>query len=378
MKIGIDVRCLCDEKKSGVAEYTENLVENLLKIDKENQYFLFYNSWKNVSLPSWNFPNAKFFGFKIPNKILNFGLKFFGFPKIDWLIKERLDTFLIPNTNFISLSKNCKKIVVIHDLSFEIYPEFFSPKSRLWHKLANLKKICGEADKVIAVSKNTARDLEKIYKIRSEKIKTIYSGIKTTEAQEYDLRRVKEKYNLPDNFILYLGNIEPRKNLETLIRAFEILKNVEDENFRPLQLIIVGALGYKSDSFFEVVEKSSETRNIKILDYADTEDRPALYKLAKIFVFPSFYEGFGFPPLEAMAQGVPIISSVSSSLTETIGNAGILINPYDANNLACAINVLIKDSAVRNEMIQRGFERIKKFNWRKTAEETLEIIKSSA
>jgi glycosyltransferase involved in cell wall biosynthesis len=381
LKIGIDIRSLCDEKKSGVAEYTENLVENLLKIDKENEYFLFYNSWKDATLPSWNFPNAKFCGFKIPNKILNFGLKFFNFPKIDWLIKEKLDAFLIPNTNFISLSKNCKKIVTVHDLSFEIYPEFFSPKSRLWHYFTNLKKICNEADKIIAVSENTARDLAKIYKIPPEKIKTIYSGIKKTEAQEYDLKRVKEKYNLPENFILYLGNIEPRKNLETLVKALEITVDSPDpqsgpENDKRMNLVIAGALGYKSDSFFEVVEKSSATSNIKILDYVDIEDRAALYKLAKIFIFPSFYEGFGFPPLEAMAQGTPVISSISSSLTETIGNAGILVNPYDAKELAWAIDVLIKNNDVRNEIITRGFEQIKKFDWQKTAEETLDILKN--
>lgn len=365
---------MCDEKKSGVAEYTENLVENILKIDKENQYFLFYNSWKKVSLPSWNFPNAKFCGFKIPNKILNFSLKFFNFPKIDWLIKEKLDCFLIPNTNFISLSENCKKIIAVHDLSFEIYPEFFSPKSRLWHKLANLKKICDEADKIIAVSENTARDLEKIYKINPKKIKTIHSGIKKIQTQDYDLKRVKEKYNLPDDFILYLGNIEPRKNLETLLKAFEIIMDSPDEpeNDKKIHLIIAGTRGYKSGHVY-----NDRYKRVQFLKFVSAEDKPALYKLAKIFVFPSFYEGFGFPPLEAMAQGTPVVSSISSSLTETIGNAGILTNPYDAEDLACAINVLMENDNVRNEMIARGFAQIQKFDWRKTAEETINLIKSS-
>jgi len=376
LKIGIDIRSLCDEKKSGVAEYTENLVENLLKIDKENQYFLFYNSWKNASLPTWNYPNVKFCGFKIPNKILNFSLKFFKFPKIDWLIKERLDYFLIPNTNFIALSKSCKKIITVHDLSFKIYPEFFSPKSRLWHKMANLKKICEEADKIISVSANTAQDLEKIYKISAEKIKIIHSGIKRNEAQEYDLKKIKEKHNLPDNFILYLGNIEPRKNLETLIRAFEIFMDSQNKtrDGQDMNLIIAGGLGYKSNALFEAVEKSSEAQNIKILNYIDFEDRAALYKLANIFAFPSFYEGFGFPPLEAMAQGTPVVSSVSSSLIEIIGDAGILTNPYDAREIACAINILINNNSARNEIITRGFEQIKKFDWQKTAEETLNIL----
>ncbi|MEA3272378.1 MAG: glycosyltransferase family 1 protein [Patescibacteria group bacterium] len=343
-KIGIDTRCLLEKNKSGVGEYTQNLINALLRIDKENKYFFF--------------SEVRICGLHFPNKLLNASLKFFKYPKIDKLLTNALDVFITPNLNFISLSKKCKKIIIVHDISFEIYPEFYSLKSRLWHKFVNLKKLCQEADVIIAVSKNTARDLNDIYNIPRDKIKVIYPGVETRQC----LVSTKK-----ENFILYLGNIEPRKNIEGLIQAFESLHHGSTD----LQLVIAGSLGFKSKKIRQLAEKH---KNIKFLGYVSPEERIALYKSAKLFVFPSFYEGFGFPPLEAMAQGTPIISSISSSLVEVIGNAGILVDSYNINELAWAMNEMLTNQKLREEMIRRGHERVKMFSWEKTAEKILKII----
>ncbi|NQU83641.1 MAG: glycosyltransferase family 4 protein [Parcubacteria group bacterium] len=363
-KIGIDIRCLLDENRSGVGEYTFNLLDTLFRTDRENEYFLFFNSWKKPTLPKWNYPNVHFCEFKFPNKLFNMSLKFFKYPKIDKLIADDIDVFLAPNLNFLSLSKDVKKIIIVHDLSFEIYPDFFSLKSRLWHKLINLKKICQEADVVIAVSKNTAQDLNDIYNIPRDKIKVVYSGVETKQCL-VSTERIKQKYNLPENFILYLGNVEPRKNIDGLITAFEGLKNYH--------LVIAGSSGFKSRHLCNDHHK----KNIKFLSYVPEEDRATLYKLAKLFVFPSYYEGFGFPPLEAMTQGTPVVSSISSSLIEVVGDAGILIDPYNTNELAWAMNEILTNKKMRDELIQRGYERVKMFKWKNTAEEVLKIINYS-
>lgn len=374
-KIGIDIRCLCEESWSGVGEYTYNLLNTLFKIDRENEYFLFYNSFSSTRyiepLKKWNYSNIHFCGSRIPNKLLNLSLKFLGVPKIDKLIRKNLDYFLLPNLNFISLSREIKQLLVIHDLSFEIYPSFFSPKSVVWHKLINPKKLCMASNKIIAVSKNTANDISNIYGIDPEKIKTIYPGIKNIEVSETKLKEVKEYYNLPEKFILYLGNIEPRKNILSLLDAFEIFKEKNSEYI----LIIIGSIGYRSKHIFKKLEKNKFGNDIRVLNYIPNKDKLAFYKLADLFVFPSFYEGFGFPPLEAMSQETPVISSITSSLTEVVGDAGLLTDPYNINELAYLMDGVVNNKKLRDELTKRGIEKIKYFHWKTTAEKFLNIIK---
>lgn len=173
MNIGVDIRSLLEKERSGVGEYTLQLLNAVFDADKNNQYFLFYNSWKNVDglLPlKWkNLPNVKFCGFRWPNKLLNFCFKFLSWPKIDLMIKDKrqkikesIDVFFIPNLNFATLSRGVKKIITVHDLSFERYPRFFSWKRRLWHWFVNPKKLIRGCNKIIAVSENTKKDLVEV------------------------------------------------------------------------------------------------------------------------------------------------------------------------------------------------------------------------
>jgi glycosyltransferase involved in cell wall biosynthesis len=184
---------------------------------------------------------------------------------------------------------------------------------------------------------------------------------------------VKTKYNLPEKFILFLGTIEPRKNIVGLIQAYSQLK-IKNYKLQNYKLVIAGGKGWRSNEIYEEWEKSEYKDDIIFLGYIDNQDKPYIYNLASVFVYPSFYEGFGFPPLEAMACGVPVITSFASSLPEIVGDAGIMIDPYNINDLAEAISKVLSDEKLRNSMIEKGLEQAKKFSWGKAAGEYLDII----
>ncbi len=370
MKIGIDIRCLTEPQYSGISEYTYNLLNNLFKIDSQNQYFLFYNSAKKIILPKFDFNNVIIKGFHYPNKLFNLSLRFLKIAEIDKMIGG-VDLFLIPNFLFLNLSPDCKKVLIVHDLSFELYPEFFTFKKRLWHKLTNPKRLCQQADKIIAISQNTKNDLVNLYQIPTEKIEVIYPGISDVFFQpinEAEKIRVRDKYCLPKDYIFYLGNLEPRKNLESLILALEKIKD------RDIHLVIAGGQAWKYKNIYNIWQKSLAKKRIKFLGYIDSANRAALYSLAKIFVYPSIYEGFGLPVVEAMACGTPVISSFSSSLPEAVGDSGLMVDPNNFNDLAQVINQLLTDQKLTQDLINKGKKRASQFNWSITTQRLLEIF----
>ncbi len=370
MRIGIDVRCLAEKQYSGISEYTYNLLNNLFKIDQQNQYFLFYNAIKAAKIPEFKFANVSIKKFHYPNKIFNLALRFLKIVQIDKLIGG-VDVFLIPNFLFLNLSKDCKKILIVHDLSFELYPEFFTHKKRLWHFLISPKSLCRKADRIIAISENTKNDLINFYKISPEKIAVIYPGINDLffrEATDAERQRVKNKYQLPENYIFYLGNLEPRKNIESLILAFGALEN------KNLSLVIAGGQGWKYKKIYRLWKNSPAKDRIKFLGYVENQDKPALYQLAKAFIYPSIYEGFGLPPVEAMASGTPVITSFNSSLPEAIGPAGLLIDPNNVNEIAKTIGLLLADEKLTADLKSQGKTQAQKFVWEKSAKEILAAI----
>jgi len=372
MKIGVDIRCLMESRYSGISEYTVNLLTQLFKLDLKNQYFLFYNAGKPAKLPAFNFPNVTLKGYAFPNKLFNLALRFLKITAVDRLIGG-VDVFLVPNLLFINLSAQCKKILIIHDLSFELYPEFFTFKSRLWHKLIGPKRMCRQADAIIAVSENTKNDIVRYYGIAPEKIKVVYPGISDIFFQPVTAEQraaVKKKYDLPEEYIFYLGNLEPRKNVETLISAFA---RVPSER---LQLIIAGGQAWKFKKIYRLWQASAAKDRIKFLGYVDAADKPALYAAAKIFVYPSIYEGFGLPPVEAMASGCPVITSANSSLVEAVGEAGLLVDPNNISELAEIIRQLLADSQLRASLAAKGLEHAKQFNWEEAARNILAVFSS--
>lgn len=381
MKIGIDIRCLSEGRRTGVEEYSLNLLEKILKEDSDNKYVLFLNSWKKPKLEIDFLKNHKNVELKIsrfPNKILNFFLWYFDWPKLDKLIGG-VDVFFMPNLNFVALSPKVKLILTVHDLSFEYYPETFSWKRRLWHIFINPQKIIRRADKVLAVSDSTRNDLIGFYKINPAKVETVYNGVGEVfgriDRNDPKLLRIKEKYALPFNFILFLGTFEPRKNIGGIVRAYERMRQEGGSQLEKYKLVIAGSEGWKSAKLKREIKKSSLAKDIYQVKFIDEEDKVFVYNLAALFVYPSFFEGFGLPPLEAIKCGVPVIVSDNSSMVETVGEAGILTDAFSADEIALAMKEFLIDKELKKEFYPAGIRQAQKFTWTKAAKKFLEIVK---
>lgn len=409
MTIGIDIRVLARGTRTGIEEYTLKLLDFLLPLDPSVKYKLFYNAYKKVGLdyPWLELPGVEIKEFAIPNRLLDISSRFFYLPKVDKLL-EGIDIFFSPHFFLAPVSKKCKRIVTFHDLSFKHYPEFFSFPKRFWHFSMGPRFQAKNVSKIVAVSQSTKEDLVNIYKINPEKIEVIYSGIgeefqplvSEGRKDSQKLKQVKEKYNLPNDFILYFGTIEPRKNIVGLIKAFEALKdrlNQETGATEPVwsgfearvakrtsgkipktdtKLVIAGARGWLHQDIFKVADESKYKKDIIFTGFVDDEDKVYLYNLAQVFVFPSFFEGFGFPPLEAMACGIPTITSNTSSLPEVVGDGAVMIDPSNIDELAYAMRTVFGDKDLRARLKRRGIRQAQKFSWQRTAERTLEVFQS--
>lgn len=381
MKIGIDIRCLASGKRTGVEEYTLQLLENIFLRDRENTYILFLNIYKSTEVDlNWvkQYPNVSVKRFRIPNKLLNFCLWYFRWPKIDRMLGG-VDVFFMPNMNFIAVSSRVKLFVTAHDLSFERYPEMFSWKQRLWHALVNFRTLCRRANHVFAVSESTKTDVVMMYGIPEKKVSAMLSGVSSKftmmNRNSPELVSVKEKYGLPYRFILYLGTIEPRKNILAIIRAYNQLQATGDEDLQKYALVIAGGCGWKCDEILREVEQSPFRAQIIVTDFVADEDKAALYNLASLFVYPSFFEGFGLPPAEAMRCGVPVIVSCTSSFPEVVGNAGIMIDPYQPDDLFQAMREVLLYKDLHDRLSKRGLERSKELNWQKAAQDSMRYFR---
>jgi len=365
-----------DAQYSGVSEYTLNLLKEILKLDNKNDYRLFYNCFGDCpGIPEFVGKNVKVIKYDYPNKIFNYLLcKFFNYPKMD---KELdVDIFFMPHINFIGLSRGRRKVITIHDLSFLEYPEFFNWRKNFWHKMINVKKLIKRFDCMVAVSENTKRDIIELCGVSESKIKVIYAGVGEEFRKIVDdekLLEVKNKYKLPDKFILYLGTVEPRKNVDGIIKAYNEIRT-KNQKLTNVKLIVAGGRGWKSNNIYKEWEQSKFKDDVIFLGYVDNADKPYLYNLATMFVYPSFYEGFGFPPLEAMACGLPVVASFAASLPELTAAASLMVDPYNIDDIAIAMQEVLTDENLKNKLIEEGFSRAKNFSWRKTAEEYLKIF----
>ena len=368
MMIGIDIRALIGSQLSGVGLYLYNSLKSLFEVDNQNQYKLFFNSANYQPSDLINdfthYPNVKLYSFKYPNKLFNALLIFLHKPNLDEMVGY-CDVFWFPNLNFWQLSKKCRSVITVHDLSFKRIPWAYSKKMRLWHKLVYPREKFNQADKIISVSENTKSDLVNLYNLSNDKIDVVYPGIQppTSNLQLSTLK-------LPEKYILYLGTLEPRKNVESVIKAFEAL------NQSDLYLVIAGQKGWLYKNIYRKVQSSKLQANIKFLDYVSQNDRFNLYKNAQVLVWPSYYEGFGFPPLEAMSLGCPVITSANSSLPEVVGEASLLVDPFNANEIKEAINQVINDDGLYKSLIQKGYEQVKKYDWQKSGNQLKKLFEN--
>lgn len=379
MTIGIDIRFLARGTRSGIEEYTINLLSRLLSLDKNIKFKLFYNAFNQVELDyDWlRLPNVELKKFRWPNRfVFDPAAKFLKLPKIDRMLGG-CDVFFAPHFLLSPVSQKCRKVVTFHDLSFEYFPDFFSWRKRFWHNSLAPRQRALEANKIIAVSQSTKDDLVSLYSLSTEKIKVIYSGIESRlgkkEITNEQKLAIRKKYNLPEDFILYFGTLEPRKNLVGLIQAYEAFRQ-QTGGDKKYSLVIAGNSGWLCDDIFAQAKKSNFAADIIFTGFIDPADKVYLYNLASLFVYPSFFEGFGFPPLEAMACGVPVICSHTSSFPEVVGEAALMIDPYNFDEIAWAMKEVLNDKELRQDLIEDGLARVNNFSWDKCAKETLSLL----
>jgi len=347
--IAIDIRPLLEGTWGGVSWFTKNLVDGLIQstTQGDRRVVLFYNSFKKFPseakkyLVVWNaYQHVSIAGYTLPNKLLNLSTFLFNAPNVGELLEKRfgkIDYFISPNVNFTRLTQRIKHIAVCHDLSWEIFPECFTLRQKLWHRAINPQKFFQDAHKIIAVSGHTKQDLHDLYAIPESKITIAYPGVDyehfNPEHGEAILERIQKKFDLPERYILFVGTLEPRKNIESLIEGYTRAKT-------NLPLIIVGKEGWKFDRIYRFWLHSSKKHAIRFIQKAEYDDLPGLYTGAEVFIYPSVYEGFGFPPLEALACGTPIIVGHGSSLPEIVGSSARLVDPFNIEDIAHALEEL--------------------------------------
>lgn len=374
-RILMDGRPLLDPQGGGVFEYARRLADKL-----KSRSDITFGTWANCYAPT---PLAMEHGVDVmtrwPNKILHAGARFASRPRFDRLSGREADVFWAPNPHFISLSEDMPLVLTMHDLSFERYPEFFSTKQRLWHRAVDPKTLCRRSAHIISVSEHTKRDIVDLYGIDPERITVTHEGcddrfrrVPTPES----LDATRKRLGLPKHYLLHVGTLEPRKNHLGLLAAFESLKR--DARFDDLHLVLAGPSGWNNREIRQAIGRSPVRDSIRTLGFVDEEDKPGLYRMAHTFIFPSFYEGFGLPSVEAMASGTPVVASFAASLGEIVGDAGILIDPYRPTDMADAIASVLESPALRSELSERGKRRAEAFTWEAAAERTAEVLRSVA
>lgn len=375
LNIGIDASFIHGEN-TGTGEYTKQLIKHLIKLDKKNSYTIFpfftyiYNScFKSYDpkLPR----NFQLYWKNVPKKIIDiFWNKMYMFRS---LYLPRFDIFHSTTFTIPPASAYAKLIFTIYDVSFYTHPQFHL-KENIKHCLTGTKTAVRKADVIIAISDHTKKDLIKYFDCPENKIKVtplacdkiFYKKINTGEKN-----KVLLKYKVGNSFIFHLGSLEPRKNTMGLIKAYRLLPKKLQEKY---QLIIGGGKGWLNSAVHDYIRKYNLSGNIKIIGYIENDDLPIFYQMAKCFVYPSFYEGFGIPPLEAMASGCPTLVSNNSSLPEICKNGAIYCKPNNIEDISKKMEQLLTTN--NDALIKKAKEQAKKFSWDKTVDQTLRIYEN--
>ena len=370
MKIAIDVSLTAGES-AGVGSYTRGLLEGLAAIDSENEYVLY----SYLDLPQSSH-------LSLPRKP-NFSLRVLQLEGEHWERvwsraelppKESLEAVDIIHSPFFNAPRehHGALVVTIHDLSILLQPQFHTEANRL-HCLQGTLNAALYADRIIAVSLQTKKDLMDYFSIPEDRIRVIYEAPRKIYYPERNIDLIKatlERLEVYYNFILFVGSLEPRKNLKRLLQAYALY--VERHAGREL-LVVAGGKGWLNEEILQVVVELGLEERVRFLGYVPESDLRALYSAAKLFVYPSIFEGFGLPPLEAMACGAPVITSNTSSLPEVVGDAAILIDPHNTEELYQAIRMVLCDADLRSRLRYKSLERVRLFSWERAAKETLAV-----
>ena len=364
MNVGI-LSWMIDRKRTGVNNYLYNLIKNIIKNGKANEISLIHYERSHDPIYS------KINDIIIPEKPLKL-TSAIGLPQA--VKNAHIDILHVPVhwynqiTPFV-LNREIKKVLTVHDLTPILFPDMHTRETNLTWK-SSFKFIKNRTNLMICVSESTKNDCIKLLNIPEKRLRVIplsadeqYKPLKNKKEIHEEL---KQKYNIDSPFILFVGTLEKRKNVPTLIKSFYKLKKSKVDH----KLVIVGGKGWKYTKIFDLIEELKLKNQVIFTDYVSDEYLVKLYNTADIFVYPSLYEGFGLPPLEAMACGCPVITSNTSSLPEVVGDAGIMIDPTDIDGLSESMLKIITDNQLREELSRKSLERAELFSWKKTAKET--------
>jgi glycosyltransferase involved in cell wall biosynthesis len=394
MRIAIDCRSISNPElgeMAGIGHYTWYLTKHLLELDEENQYTLFFDSRAtkgHMGLLAGSNRNAK----TVVMPLCRYK-KFLPYAYSHHIVARAIadagaDVFHAP-TGSLPLGYKGKSVITVHDLAIYANPEWF-PAGQMFSRRIVVPASVRRADRIIAVSRSTRDDLIKLFSAPSRKISVIHEGVDHRSApigetiDEKVRKNILKKHGLKhEGYFLYLGTIEPRKNVAGLVRAYQTLAARFPGLVGKTELVIAGAIGWKADDALKAVREANRSfgghgPRVRHIGYVAPEEKLVIMAHALAFVFPSHYEGFGLPVLEAMSLGVPVISSNVSSIPEIVGRAGLLVNPADPAELTLAMKHLLEDGAKRRALGQAGLARSTEFRWERTAGETLEVYEAAA
>jgi glycosyltransferase involved in cell wall biosynthesis len=362
MRIGIDAR-LVYYRQAGISQYTVRLLEQLAEVAEDDDFVVFQSRRDRsrlVDRPSfhkrslWTPPHHRLEQLVLPLELATSDLDVLHSPD-----------FIPP------FRRNCKSVITIHDLNFLLYPHFLTPQSASYY--GQIDQAVRSCDHIVAVSESTKRDIVRLTGAPESKITVVYEAahpIYRPLNDEQLVKQVKQRFAIDNEYILFVSTIEPRKNVPTLLMAYRQLL----DNYHPGEsLVLAGEKGWLFDEVFSLVEKLDLAARVQFVGGVSLDELLGLYNGARLLVHPAFYEGFGLPPLEAMACGTPVVVSNTSSLPEVVGDAALLVDPTDVDSMTVAIWRMLSDSALRRQMRQKGLRRAGCFSWKKAALETLDI-----
>jgi glycosyltransferase involved in cell wall biosynthesis len=363
VRIGIDARKLHD---FGIGTYIRNLLRHLARIDHDTEFVLLCAPDDRDALAGVG-ENFR----PVPETAANYSLaEQFRIPLA--LKREKVMLFHAPHYVLPPLI-GCRSVVTIHDCIHLMFPQYLPNRLAYYYARASISLAARRATRVLTVSERSKHDILRFVNAPPEKIDVIYNAYDerfAVEPREEDVIRVRERYQLHDEFVLYAGNVKPHKNLERLIQAFNL---VRARGLDHLKLVLIGDEISKYAALRRAVHQHQLHKYVRFLGYMPEETLAVMYRLAGAFVFPSLYEGFGLPPLEAMASGTPVVTSNASSLPEVAGDAAMLVDPYDPEAIADGMYRVLTDEALRRDLRQRGLARARQFSWEASVRRVREI-----
>ncbi len=368
MRIGIDARKLHD---FGIGTYIRNLLRQLARIEQSTEFVVFCrpqdvsalaslgNNFRVVAEAAGNYSLAE--QLRIPLALRREGVTLF-----------HATHYVLPPL------VSCRSVVTIHDCIHLMFPQYLPNRFALGYARASMAYATRQATRVLTVSESSKRDIIRFFGTSADKIDVIPNAFNerfSLEPKEEDMVRVRERYQLQDAFVLYAGNVKPHKNLERLIEAFSLVRR---RGLGNLKLVLIGDEISRYAALRRAVHRHQLHPYVRFIGFMPEETLAVMYRLAAVFVFPSLYEGFGLPPLEAMASGTPVVTSNVSALPEVAGDAALLVDPYDPVAIADAIHDVLTNDALRSRLCHKGQQRASQFSWEASARRVRDIYRQVA